>query len=273
MQNIAIIVTLLFLPYWLLMPAHLSESSRGRIGVSLVFAFAALGHFIKTAAMTQMLPAWVPMRVPLIYLTGVFELLGAVAILITPLSRHVGLALCAYLLLILPSNIYAAFERVDFGGHGAGPIYLLVRIPLQLLLIGWIYWFAVRQHEGVAISRVYDAQPAKSMSPIVRKALLTAPIEGSKVVERVEIKEIEFSALQKAGLHLHPCPVVGNVVEGEIAFQIEGQPEKILKAGDAFFEPANTRILRFDNVGPGKAKFVAFYLLGKDDHELIKMIP
>jgi hypothetical protein len=62
-------------------------------------------------------------------------------------------------------------------------------------------------------------------------------------------------------------------LEGEIAFQIEGQPEKILKAGDALFEPANTRILRFDNVGPGKAKFVASYLLGKDDHELIKMIP
>ena len=42
MQNIAIIVTLLFLPYWLLMPAHLSESLRGRIGVSLVFAWADL---------------------------------------------------------------------------------------------------------------------------------------------------------------------------------------------------------------------------------------
>ena len=25
-------------------------------------------------------------------------------------------------------------------GHGAGPAYLLVRIPFQLFLIGWIYW-------------------------------------------------------------------------------------------------------------------------------------
>ena len=110
------------------------------------------------------------------------------------------------------------------------------------------------------------------MSHIQRKALLSAPIEGSKIVERVEIKEIELSVAQATGLHLHPCPVVGHVVEGEIAFQIDDQPEKILRSGDAFFEPANTRILRFDNVGPGRAKFVAFYLLGKDDHELIRMI-
>ena len=91
--------------YW-----KLSEPLRGRIGVSLVFAFTALGHFIKTAEMTQMLPAWVPMRLPLIYLTGVFELLAAIAILITPIARSVGLALCIFLLLILPSNVYAAFQ-------------------------------------------------------------------------------------------------------------------------------------------------------------------
>ncbi len=123
---------------------EIPESLRGRAGISLVFAFTGLGHFIKTSAMAQMLPGWVPMRLALIYATGVFELLAAVAILITPLSRDVGLAICAFLLLILPSNIYAAFQRVDFGGHAAGPMYLLVRIPLQLFLIAWVYWFALR---------------------------------------------------------------------------------------------------------------------------------
>jgi uncharacterized membrane protein len=40
--------------------------------------------------------------------------------------------------------VYAAINRVEMGGHGAGPMYLLVRAPFQLLLIGWAYWFAVR---------------------------------------------------------------------------------------------------------------------------------
>src|SRR5262245_52720696 len=144
MTNITVILTLLLLPYWALIPAHVSGPLRGRIGVALVFGFTSAGHFIKTSAMTQMLPNWLPARVPLVYITGVFELLAAVAILISSLSRPTGIVLCIFLLLILPSNVYAAFQRVDFGGHAAGPVYLVVRVPLQLFLIGWIYWFAVR---------------------------------------------------------------------------------------------------------------------------------
>jgi uncharacterized membrane protein len=147
MQNIAIILTLLLLPYWVLIPAHLAEPIRGRIGVLLVFAFTGIGHFIKTSSMTAMLPVWTPMRVPLIYVTGIFELLAGIAILIPSLSRHAGIALCIFLILILPANVYAAYQRVDFGGHSAGPVYLLVRIPMQLFLIGWVYWFSVRQFE------------------------------------------------------------------------------------------------------------------------------
>jgi uncharacterized membrane protein len=144
MLTIVIMLTLLLLPYWLGMPAHLSEPLRGRIGIALMFAFTGAGHFIKTPQMAQMLPAWVPMRFPLIYFTGVLELVAAATILITPLARPTGMALCIFLLLILPSNVYAAFQRVEFGGGEAGPIYLLVRIPLQFFLIGWIYWFAVK---------------------------------------------------------------------------------------------------------------------------------
>jgi len=145
-QNIAIMLSLLLLPYWLLVPANVSEPLRGRIGVALVFAFTGVGHFIKTSAMIQMLPASVPMRLQIVYASGVLELLASVAILIPSASRHTGILLCIFLLLILPSNIYAAVQRVDFGGHGAGPTYLLVRVPLQLFLVGWIYWFAIRQN-------------------------------------------------------------------------------------------------------------------------------
>jgi uncharacterized membrane protein len=147
MQNIAIMLTLLLVPYWALIPAHLSEPLRGRIGVSLVLAFTGVGHFIKTSEMIQMLPPSVPMRLPMVYVTGIVEVLAAVAILITPFSRQIGVVLCVFLLLILPFNIYASVQRVDFGGHGAGPVYLLIRIPMQFFLIGWIYWFAVRVYE------------------------------------------------------------------------------------------------------------------------------
>jgi quercetin dioxygenase-like cupin family protein len=108
---------------------------------------------------------------------------------------------------------------------------------------------------------------------IVRKPLLTAVLEPAKKAERVEIKEIEFKPGQATGLHLHPCPVMGYIAKGSVFFEVEGEVAKTLKAGDAFFEPANTKILRFDNASETEPMtFIAFYLLGKDEHELIRLV-
>jgi uncharacterized membrane protein len=122
----------------------MSQRTAGCIGVTLVFCFTGIGHFVLTEPMARMLPPWVPARVPLVYATGIIEFLGAVAILVPRLRRLVGWSLITMLVLFLPVNIYAALNRVDMGGHEWGPIYLLIRVPLQAFLIGWIWWFAVR---------------------------------------------------------------------------------------------------------------------------------
>lgn len=116
-----------------------------------------------------------------------------------------------------------------------------------------------------------EATPGHSQQ-IIRKDMLTALI-GDRSVGRVEIKQIDFRPSQKTGLHLHPCPVVGYVAHGTILFQVEGQPPKSLSAGDAWFEPAGGKILHFDNTSSQEpATFIAFYLLGKDDRNLIEML-
>jgi len=35
------------------------------------------------------------------------------------------------------------------GGHAWGPAYLLIRAPLQLLILGWVYYFVLRNPFGV----------------------------------------------------------------------------------------------------------------------------
>ena len=51
-----------------------------------------------------------------------------------------GALLILMFLGFLPVNVYAAVERIDFGGHGMGPVYLLTRVPFQLLLVAWTCW-------------------------------------------------------------------------------------------------------------------------------------
>ena len=110
-----------------------------------------------------------------------------------------------------------------------------------------------------------------SVKDIVRKQLLSVPF-GNKNVTSVEVREIDFEPGQETGRHLHPCPVLGYVVEGSAVLQVEGQPEQRVAAGEAFYEPAEA-VMRFDNASCDRPlKFVAYYLLdGKQD--LIEMLP
>jgi len=44
-----------------------------------------------------------------------------------------------------PANIYAALQGVGLGGHQWGAIYLLIRAPLQLILIAWAYFLCIKK--------------------------------------------------------------------------------------------------------------------------------
>ncbi len=116
----------------------------GVVGLVLVFLFTASGHFLSTQAMAEMLPPFVPGRVPLVYLTGLLEIALALGLALPATRRLAGLAAIAILVLFFPANVYAAFAQVGMGGHAWGPVYLLIRAPLQAILIAWTWWFAVR---------------------------------------------------------------------------------------------------------------------------------
>jgi quercetin dioxygenase-like cupin family protein len=109
--------------------------------------------------------------------------------------------------------------------------------------------------------------------PIVRKSLLGASFPPETVIERAEVARVELAPSQAAGLHQHPCPVVGWVVAGVIRFQVADDPAVTLQAGDAFFEPANIRIPHFDNASDTEAAvFIACYLLPPGEDRMIEML-
>ena len=118
---------------------------RGCIGIACVFAFTGLGHFIMPKQMALMIPPFVPFAVAIIYVTGVIEVVAGLLVLPERTRRWAGWFLIAMLVGLLPFNVWSAIERVPFGGHEMGPKYLLVRVPVQLVLMAWCYWFAARR--------------------------------------------------------------------------------------------------------------------------------
>jgi len=102
------------------------------------------------------------------------------------------------------------------------------------------------------------APSAETQSSSVK--LLTANFETRHVVQ-VEVGEFHFLPGQVAPVHTHSAPAVGYVAKGSIIYQIEGEKPQVLNEGDAFFEPVDQRILRFDNASATEeAIFIDFNL-------------
>ena len=109
-----------------------------RVGLSMFFMFTGMGHFLKTEEMSLMLGDAVPYPLLAVQVTGVLELLAAVGVWLPTWRQLTGYCLVAMMIAFLPVNIFAAIDRVPFGGHELGPVYLLVRVPFQLLVIWWV---------------------------------------------------------------------------------------------------------------------------------------
>lgn len=114
------------------------------VAMSSMLVFAGIGHFVFAKGMALMLPDFVPFRLSIVYASGLIEIIAAILLLFPAYRSVVGWFLIPFFLLILPSNIYAAAIGLDIETgnlDGPGLCYLWFRVPMQLLLIGWIYYF------------------------------------------------------------------------------------------------------------------------------------
>lgn len=119
----------------------------GRIAMSVMLLLTGIGHFIYPAGMALMLPDFIPFKMELIYFTGLIEIAAAIGLLIPRIQKLTAWLLIIFLISIFPANIYAAIHHVNLQTatyDGSGLSYLWFRVPLQILFIGWVYYFGIR---------------------------------------------------------------------------------------------------------------------------------
>lgn len=120
----------------------------GNIAMSAMLFFTAIGHFVYPAGMAMMLPDFIPFKLGMVYFTGFAEIAAAVGLLIPALRYWTGVLLIMFFILVLPANINAAIKQVDLKNAsytGKGLSYLWFRVPLQILFIIWVWYFAIRK--------------------------------------------------------------------------------------------------------------------------------
>jgi len=110
----------------------------GLVGLSLFFVVAGLNHFVNPHFYVQIMPPYLPAHLELVYLSGVLEILGGVAVLVPGIRTTAGLGLVLLLVAIFPANLHMALNPDLF--PGVSPAALYVRLPFQALFIAWAYW-------------------------------------------------------------------------------------------------------------------------------------
>ncbi len=116
-----------------------------RILLALFCMLAGALHFIRPAAYMQMMPPYLPQPLLLIYVSGLCELAGGVGLLVARLRRLAGYGLIALLIAVFPANIHMAVNHIPVAGVALPAWLLWLRLPLQALLITWVWSCALRQ--------------------------------------------------------------------------------------------------------------------------------
>ena len=119
-----------------------------RIIFGLSFICASTLHFFTDAEL-KIIPPFLPLRRAALYITGIFELLGGIGLLIPRFKRLAAWGLVALLVAIFPANIYHAVKNVQVGGFMNTRLYHVIRLPLQGVLIWWILWSASETREKI----------------------------------------------------------------------------------------------------------------------------
>jgi quercetin dioxygenase-like cupin family protein len=108
-----------------------------------------------------------------------------------------------------------------------------------------------------------EARAASGIKTIYQREHPPVTLNGWQVT----VLELTFPPDATSPKHAHPGFILGYILEGEYRFQLEGEQEKVLSAGDVFYEAPGSIHLRSGNASitkPARILALAFAEKGKE---------
>lgn len=107
--------------------------------MAIMYVFAGVIHFLKPAMYMRIMPRYLPAHKTLVYLSGLAEIVLGVG-LIFPETKNLAIY---GIILMLTIFLLVHFYMLSSEKAGAGiPKWvLLLRIPLQFLLMWWAWFY------------------------------------------------------------------------------------------------------------------------------------
>lgn len=113
--------------------------------LAILFVVAGVTHFTAPASYLAIMPPYLPWPSQIVAVSGVAEILGGLGILGASTRRWAGWGLIVLLVAVFPANIHALNTGMMMLGHQVPRWMLWLRLPLQLVMLGWVYRACLRR--------------------------------------------------------------------------------------------------------------------------------
>jgi uncharacterized membrane protein len=112
-----------------------------RFLLAAIYFVAGVAHIRSPAGFLQITPTWVPWPAAVVFMTGVCEIAGALALAVMPgMRRAAGIALAVYAVCAFPANINHALNDIAIGGVHMSWWYHGPRLLFQPVAVWWALW-------------------------------------------------------------------------------------------------------------------------------------
>ena len=107
--------------------------------MAAIYVFAGIMHFIKPKTYLRIMPRYLPNPKLLVSLSGIAEILLGVSLCFSATKNIAIYGIIAMLIVFLLVHFYMLSSKK--AGAGMPQWLLIFRIPLQLGLMYWAYWY------------------------------------------------------------------------------------------------------------------------------------
>ncbi|MFM1605175.1 MAG: DoxX family protein [Porticoccaceae bacterium] len=107
------------------------------LGLSAFFINIGVDHFVNPGFYLAIMPEYLPLHLEAVYISGFFEILGGVSVLVPRLRSAAGWGLVVLLIAVFPANIHMAINTDLF--PDISPTLLYIRLVFQFIFIYWAY--------------------------------------------------------------------------------------------------------------------------------------
>ena len=112
-----------------------------RIILAVALVIVGTTHFTAAEQYVRIVPPQLPYPLGIVYLSGFYEILGGIGLLVPHTSEAAAWGLIALFIAVFPANINMAVNHIVIDNIPDSDLLRVLRLPFQPLLIAWAWWY------------------------------------------------------------------------------------------------------------------------------------